>query len=107
MSGGEKEGEAYSCPLVAARLVPLVLVVLGLAWGYRHSQIFIVVVDVARGVLVLDDDAVSFVRPPGLLHPRVVKVLVQPVPAEVVLAVAVLHCVVVWPVTRMTQCKML
>ena len=74
---------------------------------YGRRQIFIVVVDVARGVLVLDDDAVAVVRPPGLLHPRVVKVLVEPVPAEVVLVVAVLHGIVVWPVTRMTQCKML
>ena len=82
--------------------MPLVLVVLGLAWGYGRSRIFIVIVDVARGVLVLDDNTVTVVRPPSLLHPRDVEVLVEPVPTEVVPVIAALHGVVVWPVTRRT-----
>lgn len=69
---------------------------------YGRRQIFIVVVDVARGVLVLDDNTVIVVRPPSLLHPRDVEVLVEPVPIEVVPVIVVLHGAVVWPVTRMT-----
>ena len=71
----------------------LVLVVLGLAWGYGRRRI--VVVAVLRVVLGLDDDAVELddavavVRPPGLRRPRVVEVLLaEPDPAEVVGAVA-------------------